>query len=615
MLFLADIVKNTRSEETIMTGTIPLRKEIAQKDTWDLSKLFPGDDEWYGGLSEYEDRAKKIGDFKGTLGNSPESLGAWLDFYRDLGVLEERLGYYSELRQTEDEGDAAARTMSGKFLMASSGAAAAASWVKPELMAIPEDRMAAALAHPRLGEYRVYLTKLLRFKPHILGGGEERIIALEAEGDEVPNDVFSALTNVDMDFGFIDTPEGKRPLSQSSFPVFMENPDRELRRGAYKAFYQVFEGHKTTLASLYGGSVKKDVIRARIRDFPSARAASLFADDVKAEVYDNLINAVGANLGPLHRYYGLRKKRLGVKELRHYDVYAPLVPRAVKNTPWNGAVDLVSSALAPLGSEYVDTLRAGLLGRWADRYENRGKRSGAFSAGSYTGDPYILINYKEDALRDVFTLAHEGGHSMHSWYSARNNPFMQYNYTIFEAEVASTFNEELLYRYLKKQSESRELTAYLVNKRVDEILATLFRQTMFAEFEKRTHELEEGGTPLTADLLRTEYRKLLVKYFGREMVLEDESDLEGLRIPHFYRAFYVYKYATGISASLALAERVLSGGAREREDYFSFLKSGGSRFPMESLKLAGVDMSTPGPVEEACRVFSRLVEELEGLVG
>ncbi|MDR1058958.1 MAG: M3 family metallopeptidase, partial [Treponema sp.] len=296
-------MKNIPSEEAVMTA-IPLRKEIAPKDTWDLSKLFSGDDEWYGGLSEYENRTKRIGEFKGTLG-TPESLGAWLDFYRDLGILEERLGYYSELRQTEDEGDAAARTMSGKFLMASSGAAAAASWVKPELMAVPEDRMAAALAHPRLGEYRVYLTKLLRFKPHILGAGEERIAALEAEGDEVPNDVFSALTNVDMDFGFIDTPEGKRPLSQSSFPVFMENPDRELRRRAYKAFYQVFGGHKTTLASLYGGSVKKDVIRARIRNFPSARAASLFADDVKVEVYDNLINTVSANLGPLHRYYGL----------------------------------------------------------------------------------------------------------------------------------------------------------------------------------------------------------------------------------------------------------------------------------------------------------------------
>jgi oligoendopeptidase F len=254
------------------------------------------------------------------------------------------------------------------------------------------------------------------------------------------------------------------------------------------------------------------------------------------------------------------------------------------------------------------------LGRWADRYENKGKRSGAFSAGSYTADPYILMNYKDDSVRDVFTLAHEAGHSMHSWYSAANNPFMHYNYTIFEAEVASTFNEELLFRHFMKTADSNELRLYMVNKRADEILATLYRQTMFAEFEKRSHELEEQGQPLTVDILRDTYRKLLEKYFGSAMVLEKESDLEGLRIPHFYRAFYVYKYSTGISASLALAERVISGGKREREDYFAFLKSGGSRFPIESLKLAGVDMSSPEPVQAACGIFNGLVDELEKLL-
>jgi oligoendopeptidase F len=285
-----------------------------------------------------------------------------------------------------------------------------------------------------------------------------------------------------------------------------------------------------------------------------------------------------------------------------------------KRTNWNEAVDLVSNALAPLGDEYVSTLRTGLLGRWADRYENKGKRSGAFSAGSFTGDPYILMNYKEDSIRDVFTLAHEGGHSMHSWYSARSNPFMQYSYTIFEAEVASTFNEDLLFRHLAKNAESDAMRLYLVNKRADELLATLYRQTMFAEFEKNAHALEETGTPLTLDVLRAEYRKLLEKYFGPEMVFEAASDMEGLRIPHFYHAFYVYKYATGISASLALADRVVSGGKREQEDYFAFLKSGGSRFPIDSLKVAGVDMSTPEPVQAACSHFSYLVDELEKLL-
>jgi oligoendopeptidase F len=306
---------------------------------------------------------------------------------------------------------------------------------------------------------------------------------------------------------------------------------------------------------------------------------------------------------------------LGVPELRHYDVYVPLVQSVKRTTPWEEAVDIISKALAPLGEEYVHTLRSGLLGRWADRYENKGKRSGAFSAGSYTGLPYILMNYKEDVIRDVFTLAHEGGHSMHSWYSSRNNPFMHYGYTIFEAEVASTFNEELLFRYLEQEAETKEMKTYLINKRIDDILATLYRQTMFAEYEQRIHSLEEAGEPLTVDRLRSEYRTLLEKYFGPAMVFEPESDMEGLRIPHFYRAFYVYKYATGISASLALAERVLSGGEKEREDYFTFLKSGGSRYPIEALQVAGVDMGSPEPIAQACQTFAQLVERLEQLLG
>jgi oligoendopeptidase F len=579
-------------------------------NTWDLTKLFPHTEAWYEGLAEYEKQAERIPSFRATLGISPESLADYLDFSKTLGLLEERLNYYSDLRQTEDEGDNAARTMTGRFLMAAAQAQAAASWAVPEIQAIPDPVMERFLAHPRLEEYRVYLKKLLRYKPYILSDREERLLALHAEGENLASDAFSVLTNVDLEFGVLDTPEGKRPLSQSTWSVFMEHPDRDVRRRAYEAFYQRFDAHKTTLAALYAGSVKQDVIKARIRGFPSARAQHLFPDAVPETVYDNLISTVSANLAPLHRYYRLRKQALGVDTVRHYDVYAPLIPKAVTQIPWNEAVDLISAALRPLGEEYVSVLRAGLLGRWADRYENKGKRSGAFSAGSYQGDPYILMNYKEDSIRDVFTLAHEGGHSMHSWYSARSNPFMHYGYTIFEAEVASTFNEELLFRYLNTTAASPELARYGINKRADDLVATLYRQTMFAEFEQRTHALEEAGTPLTVEVLRAEYRALLTKYFGPDMVLEETSDLEGLRIPHFYRAFYVYKYATGISAALALAERVLSGGEQERQDYFTFLRSGGSRFPMESLKLAGVDMASPAPVESACAVFAKLVSAI-----
>ncbi|MDR2740824.1 MAG: oligoendopeptidase F [Treponema sp.] len=592
---------------------IPLRREVDIKDTWDLSRLFPDDAAWNEGLGAYEKMAEYVSGFRGTLGSSPEALAGYLDFARDLGILEERLAYYSDLREAEDQGDGERRTMKGRFVMTAARIQAALAWAIPEIQAIPGGDMERFLTHPRLEEYRVYLKKLLRFKPYILSDKEERILALQEEGDGLASEAFSVLTNVDMDFGTVETPEGTFPISQSTWSVFMEKSDRDLRERAYRAFYKGFASYKTTLAALYGGSVKKDVIKARIRGFPSARAAALFPDKVDEPVYDNLIATVNANLEPLHRYYALRKRVLKLDVLRHYDVYVPMVPDAARKTTWNEAVDMVSEALAPLGDEYAGTLRAGLLGRWADRYENKGKRSGAFSAGSYTGEPYILMNYKEDSIRDVFTLAHEGGHSMHSWYSTRSNPFMHYNYTIFEAEVASTFNEELLFRYLIKKAEGNFRTC-LINKRVDDILATLYRQTMFAEFEKRTHELEEGGSPLTAELLRAEYRTLLEKYFGPGMVLEEESDLEGLRIPHFYRAFYVYKYATGISASLALAERVLSGSAREREDYFAFLKSGGSRFPLESLKAAGVDMGDPAPVEGACKIFANLVEELERLL-
>jgi len=596
--------------------TIPLRKETAIEDTWDLSKLFPGDKEWEEGLGSFDKMTAKIPGFQGTLKSSAESLAAWLNFYRDISILGERLAYYAQLRQSEDEGDDAARAMMGKFIMSFSKAEAAAAWAAPEIMAIPDSDMERFMSMPAFEEYRVYLKKLRRQKPYILSENEERIIALHAEGEGVSSDAFSVLTNVDMDFGVIDTPGGKRPLSQSTWSVFMENTDREMRRRVYETFYRHFDAHKNTLASLYAGQVKLDVIRARVRGYSSARAAALFSDDVSESVYDNLVDTVNKNLAPLHRYYGLRKKALKLPELRHYDVYVPLAAVPAKKTTWNEAVELVCRALAPLGDEYTGVLRDGLLNRWADRYENKGKTSGAFSAGSFTGDPYILMNYKDDSIRDVFTLAHEGGHSMHSYYSAKNNPFMHYGYTIFEAEVASTFNEELLVRYLRNNIEpdSRELKLYIINKRADEILATLYRQTMFAEFEKRTHEMEESGVPLTVNALREEYRKLLEKYFGSEMVLEKESDLEGLRIPHFYNAFYVYKYSTGISASLALAERVLSGGEKERNDYFGFLKSGGSRFPIDSLKAAGVDMSSPAPVEAACNVFSRLVDELERLL-
>ncbi len=596
------------------TASIPLRSDVPASDRWNLASLFSNPAVWEDAFSGYSSSIARAGGFKGRLGASPEALLETLAFKSDFDLLGDRLACYAQLRQSEDEGDAEAQGRMGRFMMAGTEAQGAWAWFVPELQSLSESFVATCLADRRFADYAVFLRKILRMKPHVLSEKEERLLALQLESAATPQDAFSLLTNVDIDFGSVDTPEGPRPLSQSSFSSLIRNPDRETRRRAYQKFYAAFEGHKNALAALYAGSVKHDKYIATVRNFPSARAAALFPDDVPESVYDNLVGTIEANLGSLHEYYELRKRALKLPELRHYDVYVPIVPEAKSRHSFEEAKELCCAALAPLGPEYVATFRAGIEGGWVDKYENKGKTAGAFSSGVYTSEPYILLNYKDDVIHDVFTLAHEGGHSMHSHYSARSNPYSCYGYTIFEAEVASTFNEQLLFRYLYDRAADDATRASLVNDKLDDLIGTLFRQTMFAEFEARSHAMLEAGEPLTVESLRAEYRKLLTKYFGPAMVLEPESDLEGLRIPHFYFAFYVYKYSTGISASMALSERVLSGGSREREDYFAFLRSGGSRYPIEALKVAGVDMSSPAPIEAACAQFSRYVGELKRLL-
>ena len=599
---------------TAAATAIPQRSQIAASDQWDLSKLYPDADAWEKGLQRYEELVPRIASFKGTLGRSAADLRACLEFLNDLEMLDERVGYYAHLRTSEDAGDSQHQGRFARYLNVASRAAAEKSYLTPEIQAIPDRDMERLLADETLAEFGIALRKLLRFKPHVLPEAQERLLALQIEANQTATKTFAALTDVDLDFGAVDTPEGALPLSQASWSQFMIHPDRDVRRRAYHQFYGHFEGHKNALAALYGGSVQLDLYRARVRDYPSARAAALFPDQVAPEVYDHLIAAVHANLHRLHAYYSLRQRALGLAELRHYDVYVPLTGAVRVRHTYDQAVEVVLAALQPLGADYCATLAAGLRGGWVDRYENKGKRSGAFSAGSFVGDPYILMNFKEEVLRDVFTLAHEAGHSMHSWHSVRHNPIQHYGYSIFEAEVASTFNEQLLFRYLMERADSREMRAYLVGKQVDDVIATVYRQTMFAEYEHLTHAMAERGEPLTVDSLRGSYRQLLERYFGPAMQLEAVSDLEGLRIPHFYRAFYVYKYATGLAAAVALAEGVLAGGAEARDRYMAFLKSGGSRYPLESLQLAGVDMSTPAPVEQALQVFGTLVDQLERLL-
>lgn len=597
--------------------TIPTRAEVAQKDKWDLTSLFENDDAWEKALAQIKPLTEKITAFKGRLGENAETLLAALRAYEEADKLLESVYSYASLMFAVDMENADAQEKDGRVEMAITEMYAALSFFTPELQAIDEKVLREWISAPRFADFRIYIEKLLYLKPYILGDAEERIMTLQGESAGTARATFSMLTNSDFNFGSVEIDGKDTPLTQSTFSVFLDSPDRSVREKAYKQFYAVFENHKNTLATLYAGSVKQDLFSTRARGYGSCLERALYGDKVPVSVYKNLIDTVHANFPALHKFYSLRRRVLKVDELRHYDVYTPLVPEVNSRTTYEEAVEICREALNPLGKEYTDTLCSGLLGGWADRYENKGKRSGAFSSGGYKGYPYIMLNYKEDVIRDVFTMAHEGGHSMHSWYSVKNNPYMQYQYTIFEAEVASTFNEELVFEYLlkkAKKSGDKKMEAYLLSMRASDILATLHRQTMFAEFEMKTHELLENGTPLSCDVLRKTYRSLLEQYFGAEMHFEENSDMEGLRIPHFYSAFYVYKYATGISAALALANRVTKGGDAEREDYFKFLKSGGSRYPIEALKVAGVDMESTEPVQAALDTFAEIVDKLEELL-
>ncbi len=594
---------------------IPNREEVALNDTWDLTHLYKSDAEWEEDLKKVEELVGEIVKFRGTLKDSPANFLNLLQLLDKTGILIERIGQYAFLLHAGDGGNSVNQRRQGLAVQLFTSYTSQTSFLNPEILSINEDVIYGWLEREEFKDYRVMVKKMLRYKPHILTADEEKILALQGEVGRKSQEAFHSLTNVDFDFGSIITDEGRIPLTQSTFGYLLQHKDRKVRERAYRKFYRVFDQHKHTLAVLYEASVKQDIFSTRVRSHSDSRSRALFPDKVDTAVYDNLVSEVHNALPSLHRYYELRRQLLGVKKLAHYDVYVPLVGDVEVKYPYEEAVELICNAMAPLGEEYVSTIRRGLTTeRWVDRYENRGKRSGAFSSGTFSGPPYIMMNYKEDVLRDVFTLAHEGGHSMHSYYSAANNPFSSYDYTIFEAEVASTFNEQLLADYMIKEAKEKELVAYILGKQIDDVVATLYRQTMFAEFEHLCHAQAEGGEPLTLDLLRSTYRGLLEQYFGPEVALFKVSDLEGLRIPHFYRAYYVYKYATGISAAITLSEKVLGGGTQERDDYLNFLKSGGSRYPIEALKLAGVDMERPEPIKKALETVSSLLDRFEALL-
>jgi oligoendopeptidase F len=591
------------------------RADVPDSDKWDLAHLFNDVSKWAEDLAWLQQTYPRITDWKSRLGDSAASLASCLEFEKSIDLKIERLYHYASLQLSEDSANPDYLARMGQMQNLLTKISEAGSFLAPEIQAIPDDEFAQFLEDPALAEWKIALRKIRRMKPYVLSEREERLMALGSAALDGYDETFSQLTDVDMKFGVLVDDKGEeKPLTQSSYGSFLVKRDHALRKSAFHQFYEEFQDHQFTLASALAYSVKADVFRARARNYPSALEASLFRDDIPIAVYDGLITAVRNNLEPLFRYYELRRRALGLDELHHYDTYVPLVAEIESHISFDEATETILAAFGPLGPEYTATLSEGLRGRWCDRYETKGKRSGAFSSGSFGAPPYILMNYKSDVFSDVYTLAHEAGHSMHTWFAQRSQAFQDYNYPIFLAEVASTFNEELLTHHLLEKTANKKMRAYIINRQIDDIRGTLFRQTMFAEFEKIIHAIEERGDALTLDVFKSEYHALLQAYFGSGVVLDPQLDLECLRIPHFYNAFYVYKYATGISAAVALSERVLAKQPGAVEAYLAFLKSGGAKFPLETLRLAGVDMTTPAPIESTLALFNRRLTELEQLL-
>lgn len=593
----------------------PKRAEVAINDTWDLASLFATDAAWMESLAEFEKVLAGFEKFSGRLGESAQVLAECLDFDVKLDRLGERLGTYAFLKTTEDQSNSDYQGLVARYQNLATKAGQAASFVRPEILSIPAERMAAMMTEDCLKPYKLVLERINRFRKHTLSQPEENLLAMQGEMAQTASKAFRQLNDADLKFGKVKNEKGQEiELTNASFSSFLLSPERDVRKQAFHQYYEQFAAHENTLSATLAGSIHGEAYYAKARNYESARASSLFSDNVPESVYDNLIIAVHKHLPAVHRYFDMRRRKMGLKDIHHYDTYVPILAAQQAHHTWDQAVDVVIESLAPLGPEYCQVLENGLRGRWCDRYPNQGKQSGAFSCGTYDADPYILMNFKPSVLNDVFTLTHEAGHSMHTYYSAANQPFQYYNYTIFVAEVASTFNEQLLAHHMIQHAETKEQKAAIINHEIDSIRATVVRQTMFAEFEKITHAMAESGEPLTVASFKDVYSKLLAAYFGPDFVIDKELALECFRIPHFYRGFYVYKYATGLSAAIALSRRVLTGGPQELSDYLGFLKGGCSKDPLDLLRGAGVDMCSPEPVETALVQFGKLVDQLDELI-
>ncbi|MGI6736768.1 MAG: oligoendopeptidase F [Anaerovoracaceae bacterium] len=588
------------------------RSEIEDQYKWDIADMYTSREAWQADLDACEKLAGEYAALQGSLTESAASPLHALRLKDRLWQKLERVYVYARMKKDEDNRVEASQAMNDKAAAAIARVSAVTSFTTPELLAADEERLLGFLEEePRLRIYRHMLEDLFREKAHVLSPAEEQLMAQMSEITPAPSEIFTMLNNAEMRFGTVRDEDGEETrLTHDNYITFMESPQRSLRRDAYEHMYRAYEQLINTIATAYSYSVRGDTVTARIRRYDSARAAALSGDNIPEAVYDNLVGIVNDNLPTLHRYLALRKELLDVDELKMYDVYVPLITLPRRDIPYEEALDIIRAGLAPLGEEYLARMNAGFADGWIDVYENEGKTSGAYSFGCYDSKPYVLCNYT-DTLQDVFTIAHEMGHSMHASYTREAQPFIYGSHSIFTAEVASTVNENLLMKHLIATADDPQMKKYLLNMHIEAFRTTLFRQTMFAEFEQRTHEAVEAGETLTAGWLNETYDELNSRYFGPALSHDDLIRYEWARIPHFYSAFYVYKYATGYSAAAAISDRILAQGP---EEYLRFLRTGESDYPIELLKIAGVDMSTPQPVEQAMRTFAGLVDEFEQLV-
>ncbi|WP_026574543.1 oligoendopeptidase F [Bacillus sp. UNC438CL73TsuS30] len=596
--------------------TLPARSEIPVEETWKLEDIFANDEAWEKEFQEVKGQIPGAKQFEGKLGESAETLFKALQYQDQLLERLGKLYAYSHMRYDQDTTNSFYQGLDDRMKNLYAQAGSALAFIVPELLSIDESKLKGFLTEkPELKLYEHAIEEINLQRPHVLSAEQEALLAEAGEVMDASSNTFGMLNNADLAFPSIKDENGEEvEITHGRYIRFLESTDQRVRRDAFKAVYETYGNFRNTFASTLSGNVKKDNFNARIRKYESARQAALAANNIPESVYDNLVKAVNENLHLLQRYIKLRKKVLGLSELHMYDLYTPLVKDVKMEIKYEEAKDIVLKGLAPLGEEYAKVLKEGFENRWVDVHENKGKRSGAYSSGSYGTNPYILLNW-QDNVNNLFTLAHELGHSVHSFYTRKSQAYPYGNYSIFVAEVASTCNEALLNDYLLKTIDDEQKRIYLLNHYLEGFRGTVFRQTMFAEFEHLIHQKLQNNEALTAELLTKEYYELNKKYFGEEdIVIDEEIGLEWSRIPHFYYNYYVYQYATGFSAATALSKQILEEGEPAVKRYIGFLSAGSSDYPIEVLKKAGVDMTSSQPIKDACKVFEEKLNELEQLL-